>query len=193
MKKRAPQDSVNGLLVRKGEDDGRYRPFDPMPAPGGSELLDPRLPVFSVNWHNASAYLAWRSARDGRAYVLPAEAEREKASRGADGRTYPWGNRFDPTLCKMVESTEAASQPEPVGAYPTDESPYGVRDAAGGVRDWCDEWFDERKVWKVLKGGAWADHSGACRSAYRHWSEPSTPHTPTGFRLCVRPGAVRTS
>jgi len=193
VKKRAPQDKENGLLVRKAED-GRYIPFDPSPAPGGSELLNMSLPVFSVSWHNAVAYIAWRSERDGRRYAFPTEAEREKAARGADGRTYPWGNRFDATLCKMAESTEAATQPEPVGAYSTDESPYGVRDVAGGVMDWCEDWYDERKVWKVVKGGNWGyASSGHCRSAYRVRVDPGFTGALNGFRLAVRPGAAEGS
>jgi serine/threonine-protein kinase len=36
----------------------------------------------------------------------------------------------------MRESRPFAQQPEPVGMFPTDESPYGVRDMAGGVREW---------------------------------------------------------
>jgi formylglycine-generating enzyme required for sulfatase activity len=99
------------------------------------------LPVDSVSWFDAVAYCRWRGARDGYTYRLPTESEWEKAARGADGRHHPWGNEFDPSFCKMSQSRPVATQPEPVGAFPTDTSPYGVRDMAGGMRCWAGDIF----------------------------------------------------
>ena len=36
------------------------------------------------------------------------------------------------------------AQPEPVGTFPADESPYGVRDMMGTIREWTRSWYDER-------------------------------------------------
>lgn len=88
----------------------------------------------------------------------------------------------------MGESTEAKPQPEPVGSCATDESPYGVRDMAGGVSDWTADSFGDRSELKVVKGGHWAYGQTLCRAAARDRFEPAFTHPNLGFRIVVRPG-----
>ncbi len=107
------------------------------------------VPAVLIDWFDAVAYCRWRGARDGAEVRLPTEAEWEKAARGTDGRFYPWGDHFDPTFCHMRESRSYAQQPEPIGTFPTDESPYGSRDMAGGVREWVGDIFGD-KSWEEL-------------------------------------------
>jgi formylglycine-generating enzyme required for sulfatase activity len=98
--------------------------------------IHPRQPVQGISWYGGQAYCAWRSQRDGREYRLPTESEWEKSVRGVDGRSFPWGNRFDATLCNSPQSTQGRPGPLPVDDYPSDVSVYGVRGAAGNLRDW---------------------------------------------------------
>jgi serine/threonine-protein kinase len=155
--KRAPHDvrGSEGLVVRRGPD-GRWAPIGERLVEGEARKLYPaseghdwNVPVLLVDWFDAVAYCRWRTSVEGVTVRLPSESEWEKAARGTDGRFFPWGDRFDPTFCHMRESRPFAQQPEPVGTFTTDESPYGVRDMAGGVREWVGDIHGER-TWEEL-------------------------------------------
>jgi serine/threonine-protein kinase len=192
--KRAPHDvrGSEGLVVRRGED-GRWGPIGERLVEGEARRLYPaeeghdwNVPVLLVDWFDAVAYCRWRSAVEGVPVRLATEAEWEKAARGADGRFFPWGDRFDPTFCHMRESRPFAQQPEPVGVFATDESPYGVRDMAGGVREWVGDIHGDRSwedlssepeppadtsrsdsSFRRLRSGCWSAESRWARSASR--------------------------
>lgn len=146
----------------------------------------PALPVFSISWFDAVAYCAWRAAREGVPWRLPTEREWEKAARGADGRPFPWGAEFDPSLCANGQSRPGRPQPFPVGSHPTDRSPYGVLDLAGGVREWCgDPSYDGDPGRRPVRGGAWNGSARICRAANRFGYEPGRAHGHVGFRLAA--------
>jgi serine/threonine-protein kinase len=155
--KRAPHDMTNALGARtRRVAGGRWEP-DPTIIEGEARRMFPageghewNVAAYLVDWFDAVAYCKWRAARDGTAVRLPTEAEWEKAARGTDGRFYPWGDRFDPTFCHMRESRPHAPQPEPIGTFPTDESPYGVRDMAGCMREWASDSTGERTSEQLL-------------------------------------------
>ena len=68
---------------------------------GGTPDSDP-YPVIGVNWDSATAFCNWLSAKTGKTYRLPTEAEWEKAARGVDQRRYPWGNSIDRSYANFV-------------------------------------------------------------------------------------------
>jgi formylglycine-generating enzyme required for sulfatase activity len=150
---------------------------------------DPRWPVMNVNLDDARAYAAWRSEKEGRVVRVPTEDEWEKAARGVDGRWWPWGNRFDPTFCRMRESEPGPPRPSPVGAFPTDRSVYGLMDTAGGMREWTTSSYSTGQV--VVRGGTWGDDADDCRCAGRTGLQPPFRMVWVGFRLVSeqpRPG-----
>ncbi|MFO0612128.1 MAG: SUMF1/EgtB/PvdO family nonheme iron enzyme [Polyangiaceae bacterium] len=100
------------------------------------------IPTFGVTWFAARRYVEWARERSGRPYRLPTDVEWDKAMRGVDGRSFPMGDHLDFSFAKLRESRPETTQPEPVGAFPIDESPYGVRDLAGGVGDWTSTMVD---------------------------------------------------
>ncbi len=91
-------------------------------------------PVVDVSWHDAQALCAWLRDETGQGFRLPTEAEWEKAARGVDGRTFPWGNTFDVACCNVKETGLAHTTP--VEGFAAGASPYGVLDMAGNVWEW---------------------------------------------------------
>jgi serine/threonine-protein kinase len=79
-------------------------------------------------------FLRWLSSRDGLPWRLPDEIEWEMAASGVDGSRYPWGPLFDPAFAHVLGSQERPSL-LPVGAYPLNQSVYGVRDQIGGFHE----------------------------------------------------------
>ncbi len=204
-----PRTKGDGILCQKSQA-GHYEPIDRLitgparkryPEGQGHEWF---LPAFGINFFDALAYIAWRCERDGRLYRLPTELEWEKAARGADGRLYPWGDHFDPTFCKMSRSRPEPAQPEPVGVFEFDCSPYGVRDMAGGVSEWTSSLFtlagptfEQRSQLdpqlttfeRVCRGGAWNAHPIFSRATFRAPVMPRSREPSIGFRLVLVPSS----
>jgi serine/threonine-protein kinase len=99
------------------------------------------LPVTYVDVLSAQAYARWYSGLTGHVWKLPDELTWEKAARGVDGRLFPWGNWMDPSWCCMIDSHPERPTLDIVTQWPVDKSPFGMRGAAGGVGDWCDNPF----------------------------------------------------
>ncbi|RKY56186.1 MAG: hypothetical protein DRP89_01895 [Candidatus Neomarinimicrobiota bacterium] len=119
---------------------------------------------FLKNWHNgiypkgkAKHPVVWVSLEDAKAYAkwagkrLPTEVEWQKAAQGTDGRTWPWGNIFDPTKAN-IDSRDT----KPVGSYPEGTSPYGCLDMIGNVWEWTDSFqSDGYHYFSWIRGGSY--------------------------------------
>jgi formylglycine-generating enzyme required for sulfatase activity len=133
---------------------------------------DQRIPVHGVSWQDGVDYCEWltekcqvdpaRAAWKGWRFRLPTVYELEKASRGVDGRTYPWGRDFDNAYVLTSSFFGTALPPENEFRFPRsmrasiDESPYGAFDLSGSLLE-----YGLTRRWTGEKG------SGEARSAWK--------------------------
>jgi formylglycine-generating enzyme required for sulfatase activity len=149
-----------------------------------------RHPVERVSWHEATAYAAWAGLR------LPTEAEWERAARGADGRRWPWGDRFDEARAVVWDNAKALGVTTvAIDRFPGGESSDGVRHLAGNVEEWV---LDELVPYagsahrspvteggcRVLRGGSWFYTNEYARGSFRRGALPEF----TGYAGAGGPG-----
>ncbi len=185
---------VTNLQYKKYADEARRRTPDHFEA-----RLYPRgkadHPVTFVSWRDAKRYCEWAGKR------LPTDIEWEKAARGTDGRTFPWGNEFQMHAANTPvrwESLKLEGDTTPVGAFEAGVSPYGVYDMSGNVWEWTASWYmpypgnkriteNYGKKYRTLKGGSWWDCSfyqcGISAPVYnRSFFSPKVKNSSFGFR-----------
>jgi len=154
---------------------------------------DPSLgnyPLVWVTWEQSQTYCEWRGAR------LPTEAEWEKAAKGTDGRTYPWGEEFafDNAFANFSLHNRE-SELMPVDSFPQGASPYGVYNMVGNVEEWVHDWYSSEYYsispyenplgpdtgnLRVQRGGSISDT--LTTTMIRHNYRPDAQGHNTGFR-----------
>ena len=164
---------------------------------------NPTHPATLVTWFDAERYCRWRGAR------LPTEAEWERAARGVQRRTFPWGQIYGPLLSNhgraaandldRLDDTDGFGELAPVASFPAARTVEGIDDLAGNVEEWVADWYAEGYAepelrdpkgptagdYRVLRGGSFLDGRAWLRGAHRHKDLPGQSHPWVGFRCAA--------
>jgi formylglycine-generating enzyme required for sulfatase activity len=139
--------------------------------------------------HAAMEYARWLSARTGKTYRLPTEAEWEYAARAGAQTAYSFGNDEAKLGTWAWFAGNAGERPHQVATKAG--NPWGVHDLLGNVAEWCVDRYDsnayeaiapgaigpvllptEARYPHVVRGGSWVDPPRLLRSAARRASAP---------------------
>ena len=179
----------------------QYQKFiDATGYPSPKQLEDPKFnspnqPVVGVDWFDAVGYAKWAGKR------LPTEAEWEKAARGSDSRTYPWGEGID---WLRANYNKHHGEAEPIDEYSAGQSPYRIYNMAGNVAEWVADIYDasfyslatavnpvnvdtesEFHIKRVVRGGSWYSHQDELKCAARSQLTPTESQFSVGFRCAM--------
>ena len=159
------------------------------------------FPVNGVTWHQAKTFCEFEQRR------LPTEAEWEKAARGTEANTYPWGEQAPSCELAVIDGPNAGElgcktgNTFNVGSKPAGASPYGAMDMAGNLWEWTADWHDANYyqqspnynpkgpstgLYKTARGGDFFTRRGfEIRTTSRFPYEPSDYSIAVGFRCAV--------
>lgn len=154
-----------------------------------------------INWEEATEYCRKLSAKEGKKYRLPTEAEWEYACRAGSTTTYHFGNdakqlgdyAWWTDNCKEGGETWHVHQ---VGRKKPNA--FGLFDMHGNAPEWCSDWYadkyDELKrvdpqgpasgTKKIVRSGAYAYFDWMLRAGERNM-DPPTDRGLHGFRVVL--------
>ena len=187
---------------------GQYRRFRRDHSSGAREgfsLDGDDQPVVMVSWYDAAAYCRWLNENfsdripKGFVFRLPTEIEWVLAARCGDNRPYPWGTQWPPPYGNFsdLSARQKLSFWRGISGYDdgfvvscpvqmSGANEMGIYGLAGNVWEWCDDWFDTRKTYRVRHGGSWDfDDRSSLRIDCRGFDRPQTRDEALGFRVVV--------
>ena len=176
---------------------GKCTPPDPANAPNFDNVVFSNFPVTGVTYAQASDYCAMVKGH------LPTDAEWEKAARGPEGNTFPWGS--DVPSCSLLNYGFCEGKTTFINQYPEGKSFYEAWDMSGNVREWAFDWFDpkyniedpisdpqgpETGTERSVRSSSYQDSANAAIAANRFSLDPELSQPDLGFRCVVEEPTV---
>jgi formylglycine-generating enzyme required for sulfatase activity len=155
-------------------------------------------PVVYVSWDNAVDFCKWLSAKEGKQYRLPTEAEWEYCCRaGQAGTRYCFGNKDEQLQIYAWYKDNSDERTHRVGQLKPNA--WGLHDMHGNAWEWCQDNYDPnyyknspRKdppggagVDRAVRGGSWYWSPEFCRCAFRQFVAPGQRYSDLGFRVVL--------
>ena len=189
----------------------QYRLFDPgFDRHGGAADEAVRF----VSWHDAMAFCEWLSAKEGKPYRLPTEAEWEFACRAGATTLFHFGDTLPPGFHAWFGNDNFRAyffrdRAMPVEYRWRNENPvlrvaqtppnaWGLYDLHGNVAEWCADWYGPYEAelkadplgrsdgdFRVIRGGSHSVFTRQLRSANRAAWLPEASNDKTGFRVVM--------
>jgi len=183
----------------------RFRPNHKSMFNEGFSLNGNSQPVVYVSWHDAMDLCKWLNKTHldriprGCHFRLPEDREWLFVAQCGDHRIYPWGNEWPPKYGNFSDLTarKAFTRWEGIRHYddgsavtcPVFQSganEWGIYGLAGNVWEWCADWYDSGKTYKVRHGGCWDfDGEPSLRNDTRGFDRPDARYDTIGIRLVV--------
>lgn len=182
----------------------QYEQFDPdhqlLRGRWGFSRDDEEAVVF-VSWRDATAFCQWLSAKEGRAYRLPTEAEWEYACRAGTTTPYHTGETLPEAFHKNARiswfpGVKSDGDIVPLHVGRTPPNPWGLFDMHGNVEEWCLDWYgpypDQPQQdpigraqgdFRVTRGGSHSTTVEFLRAANRSGTLPDDASWLIGFRV----------
>ncbi|GJL90647.1 SUMF1/EgtB/PvdO family nonheme iron enzyme [Hyphococcus sp.] len=160
-------------------------------------------PVINVSYEDASAYARWLSAKTGKYYRLPSEAEWEFAARAGTATPFAFGRGLSSDAANINGREPYSASPgifraQTIAVSGFQPNVYGLFDMHGNVWEWTSDcWsashnggpatgaarIDGDCSRRVIKGGAWNTSASAARSAHRQAASQMAQTNDIGFRV----------
>lgn len=159
-------------------------------------------PVVYVSYYDAKGFCMWLSAKEGKSYRLPTDSEwssavglenekgatpSEKSDNGPED-VFPWGNYYPPKAGDGNYGLLNHGSGGIARVKSFKANKLGLYDMGGNVPEWCEDWFVETPINRVLRDASWGGDSDArvyLRSSYRTFADPVHRSILYGFRLVL--------
>jgi len=164
-----------------------------------------KRPAIYISWYDATSYVEWLSAKTGKSYLLPTEAQWEYFARAGTKTPY-WQGHFITSKQANYSGYYVRNGRQYKGRYRGRTLPissfkansWGLYNVHGNVWEWTKDCLKQSNAgsssnnnardvincdYRVVRGGSWFESAKELRSANRNWGKPSFRSNRIGFRV----------